>query len=59
MTEQVLDLRKSLLIVWRQKAIVGIIAGLGLFAGAFAGEHSSCGVPDHSICRDTGSCGRQ
>ena len=34
MSEQTLDLRKSLWIAWRHKTIVGIVAALGLLIGA-------------------------
>ena len=33
MSEQALDLRRSMRIVWRHKIIVGIVTALGLFAG--------------------------
>ena len=40
MSEQTLDLRKSLWIAWRHKTIVGIVAALGLLIGAgFATLH--------------------
>jgi hypothetical protein len=40
MSEQTLDLKKSVRIAWRHKTIVGIVAALGLLIGAgFEQDH--------------------
>ena len=42
MSEQGLDLRRSLRLAWRHKTIVGIVAALGLLLGAgYAALHPS------------------